>query len=136
MNGVAAASLVGLAPTAVGTGTGGNSANTNSSGEILGDSGGSAGELVGNQGGVLASHLGGQSDDDDDEMPSSPDTYDEDEVSFIGPDDVTAQLAAAGGWTGETKTPASSQVEEWTRTRRQLFKGGGGGGAGLLVKIR
>ncbi|KAG0712189.1 hypothetical protein GWK47_019018 [Chionoecetes opilio] len=43
-----------------------------------------------------------ESDDDDDDMPSSPGSFDDD-GSMAMNDDVTAQLAAAGGWSGERR---------------------------------
>ncbi|MPC17651.1 hypothetical protein E2C01_010517 [Portunus trituberculatus] len=54
-------------------------------------------------GGGVGDSVGTQitSDDDDDEVPSSPGSFGEDEGSMPITDDVTAQLAAAGGWAGE-----------------------------------
>lgn len=63
--------------------------------EPLGDDaggGGGTGDSVGTQ---------ITSDDDDDDVPSSPGSFGEDEGSMPIADDVTAQLAAAGGWSGE-----------------------------------
>lgn len=55
----------------------------------------------GGPGDSVTTHLAGTSDDDDDDMASSPGSFDDDEGSLPGVDDVTAQLAAAGGWSGE-----------------------------------
>ena len=54
-------------------------------------------------GGGVGDSVGTQidSDDDDDDIPSSPGSFGEDECSMPITDDVTAQLAAAGGWSGE-----------------------------------
>lgn len=98
MNGVAA-SLVGLTTNGVGNCSTNSSSNSSVAGELLGSGDGTSG-LVNTQS-VLSTHLHTASDDEDEDMPSSPESFDEDGVSFIGPDDVTAQLAAAGGWTGE-----------------------------------
>lgn len=58
----------------------------------------------GGTGDTVATQITGTSDDDDDDVPSSPGSFGEDEGSMPGEDDVTAQLAAAGGWSGERDT--------------------------------
>ncbi|RXG71307.1 DNA-binding protein P3A2, partial [Armadillidium vulgare] len=117
MNSVTTASLVGLTSSGVGNGSGDTNSSASGTGELLG-SNGNGGNLVGNQGGVLTSHLQSPSDDDDDEMPSSPESFDDDEVSFIGPDDVTAQLAAAGGWTGPVGVAAAAAIASAKKRKR------------------
>lgn len=67
----------------------------------------SLGDDTGGGGGTgdsVATQITGTSDDDDDDVPSSPGSFGEDEGSLPGDDDVTAQLAAAGGWSGERET--------------------------------
>ena len=110
MNSVGAAGLASL------TGGGGSSCSSSSSspgggaagaGGMPGGGGGggtNTGPVGAGDPGIMASHLAvPTSDDDDDEMPSSPGSFDDDDGSFNSVDDVTAQLAAAGGWTGETR---------------------------------
>lgn len=87
-----------LVMNSVGT-TGLTSVTSGASVDALGDDtggGGGAGDTV-------ATQITGTSDDDDD-VPSSPGSFGEDEGSLPGDDDVTAQLAAAGGWPGERDT--------------------------------
>ena len=65
------------------------------------------------------------SDDDDEDMPMSPESFDDDggSPSYFSPnlDDVTAQLAAAGGLQGE-KNALKHFMWAWWRARC----GGGG----------
>lgn len=79
------------------------------------------GEDTGGGGGTgdsVATQMTGTSDDEDDDVPSSPGSFGEEEGSLPGDDDVTAQLAAAGGWSGERETLTFVLVEG-ANARRQ-----------------
>lgn len=88
---------------------------TSSGGAVdpLGEDGGGGG----GPGDNVTTHIAGTSDDDDDDVPSSPGSFDDDDGSLPGEDDVTAQLAAAGGWSGEIRRLCFLLVVEGTNRK-------------------
>ncbi|XP_050710544.1 DNA-binding protein Ewg-like isoform X3 [Eriocheir sinensis] len=81
----------------------------------------SLGEDTGGGGGAgdsVATQITGTSDDDDDDVPSSPGSFGEDEGSLQGDDDVTAQLAAAGGWSGPVGVAAAAAIASAKKRKR------------------
>ncbi|XP_047479883.1 DNA-binding protein Ewg-like isoform X3 [Penaeus chinensis] len=72
----------------------------------------------GGPGDSVTTHLAGTSDDDDDDMASSPGSFDDDEGSLPGVDDVTAQLAAAGGWSGPVGVAAAAAIASAKKRKR------------------
>nr|XP_045585550.1 DNA-binding protein P3A2-like isoform X4 [Procambarus clarkii] len=101
MNSVGASGLAGI------TGSGG-------SGDPLSEDGGGGG----GPGDNVTTHITGTSDDDDDDVPSSPGSFDDDEGSLPGEDDVTAQLAAAGGWSGPVGVAAAAAIASAKKRKR------------------
>lgn len=91
----------------------------------VGGSGGLGGMGVGggsdhlmDHGGHVTTHLN-MSDDDDDDMPSSPGSFDDDNDSYQGDDGVSAQLAAAGGWsTGPVGVAAAAAIASAKKRKR------------------
>ncbi|KAK7067170.1 GTPase regulator Nrf1 [Halocaridina rubra] len=71
----------------------------------------------GGSGDAVANNLG-TSDDDDDDVPSSTGSFDDDESSLPGVDDVTAQLAAAGGWSGPVGVAAAAAIASSKKRKR------------------
>ncbi|XP_071521907.1 DNA-binding protein Ewg isoform X3 [Panulirus ornatus] len=102
MNSVGASGLAGM------TGSGGAV-------DPLGEDGGGGG----GPGDNVTTHIAGTSDDDDDDVPSSPGSFEDDDGSLPGEDDVTAQLAAAGGWSGPVGVAAAAAIASAKKRKRQ-----------------
>ncbi|XP_068243419.1 DNA-binding protein P3A2-like [Palaemon carinicauda] len=71
----------------------------------------------GGSGDAVTNNLG-TSDDDDDDVPSSTGSFDDDDSSLPGVDDVTAQLAAAGGWSGPVGVAAAAAIASAKKRKR------------------